>query len=108
MKLTYHASVERRNRIEYIKENIGFGHSLAVTYYRSINRKRETPSKTVLTDTGIILIYAIDTNELITAYIASVKEGTAIYKKYFNVSRCPSWFMNVLHDNEYWEENKPE
>ena len=107
MKLTFHAEIERKERIDYIKKYIGFGEDLAVTIYKSPNRKRDTPSKTVLTDTGIIKIYAIDTGELITAYIATVSEGAAIYRKAYNVSRCPDWFMDVLNYNRPWQECSP-
>lgn len=109
MKLTYHFEIERKDRIDFIKQYIGFGNDIATTIFLSEERAktRSTPSRTILTDTGIIKIIAIDTGELITAYIATVQEGTAIYRKCYNVSRCPSWFLDVLNYNKNYKEIEP-
>lgn len=109
MKVTYHFEIERKDRIDFIKKYIGFGNDLATTIFLSEQRAktRNTPSKTILTDTGIIKIVTCDTEELITAYIATVTEGTAIYRKYYNVKRCPNWFMEVLNFNKSYQEISP-
>jgi len=109
MKITYHYEVERKDRIEFIKRYIGFGEDLATTIYISEERKKKwnTPTKSVLTDTGIIKIYALDTGDLITAYIATVSEGTAIYRKCYNVRRCPDWLVDTLYWNKTYHDICP-
>ena len=110
MKVTYHFSVERKNRIDFINKTVGFGEDIATNIFLSESRaiKTSVPTKSVLTSTGIIKIFSIDDNTLITAYIATIGEGTAIYRKCHNVKRCPDWLMNQLCKNQYLLDRCPQ
>lgn len=103
MKITYHFSVERKDRIDFINQYIGFGEDIASNIFLSQKRSMKTsiPTKSVLTDTGIIKILSLEDDVLITAYIATIGEGTAIYRKCHKVKRCPDWLMNTLCKNQY-------
>ena len=94
---------ERKDRINFIEKKIGFGKDIATNIFLSEKRsmKTSTPSKSILTDTGIIKIVSVDDDVLITAYIATVGEATAIYRKCHNVKYCPDWLMTQLYSNQY-------
>ena len=99
MKVTYHFSIERKDRINFIKQYIGFGNPVATTIHLSKERakKHNTPIRNILTDTGIIFIISLDSNEIITAYIATIPEAVAIYRQCHN-KRPP----DSLIDNVRW------
>lgn len=103
MKISYHYSVERKDRINFIEKKVGFGEDVATTIFLSNKRAEKTsiPSKSILTNTGIIKIVSADDGVLITAYIATIGEATAIYRKCHNVKYCPDWLMARLYSNQY-------
>ena len=103
MKITYHFSVERKERVDFINQYIGFGEDIASNIFLSQKRamKTSTPTKSVLTDTGIIKILSLEDDVLITAYIATISEATAIYRKCHKVKYCPDWLMTQLYSNQY-------
>ena len=103
MKISYHYSVERKDRINFIQKKVGFGEDIATTIFLSNKRAEKTsmPSKSILTNTGIIKIVSADDGVLITAYIATISEATAIYRKCHKVKYCPDWLMTQLYSNQY-------
>ena len=53
MAITYHANVERKARFEYIEATVGFGTKEIASYtFKSPDSRK--PSKSVLTETGVI------------------------------------------------------
>ena len=105
-KYTYHAQVERKNRIDFIKKNLGFGFEIAEDVFTSEHSYK--PSRAVLTDTGVIKIYSLETGKFVTCFIATVGQGAKIYKRCFNVKFCPSWLMKTLNDNKILVDMQPE
>ena len=106
MAITYHANVERKARFEYIEATVGFGTKEIASYtFKSPDSRK--PSKSVLTETGVIKVYSCETGNLVTAYIATIGQGVYIYKKCFNCDKCPREFMQILYDNQYYMENQP-
>lgn len=95
MIMTKHAG-DRMDRLMFIAQYVegGFGE----TYYQSYNP--ETDRYEVLTTTGVIIIRAVDTPTLITAYPASLDKVIAMFKArnpYFSV---PEWLRNRISKNE--------
>lgn len=71
--MTRHARYERRDRFNYIVDNIGIGEPLCIAPSKNPN------AVSILTDTGIVIIKRNADNAIITAYIATMSEATAIY-----------------------------
>lgn len=72
MKMTRHAIVDRIDRLMYIAQTIGFGEIIAEDLH---NGGREC-----LTDSGVILVKAVNEERLITAWIADLERASAIYR----------------------------
>lgn len=73
VKMTYHARVERVERIEAIAEMIGFSRPV-LTY---IDKKEQ--KKYLLTSTGVILVFGISSEALITAFLATHEQARKLY-----------------------------
>lgn len=71
--MTKHARYERRDRLNYIIDNIGIGEPICTAPSKNPN------AISVLTNTGIIIIKGKTDNVIITVYIATIAEATAIY-----------------------------
>lgn len=80
---TRHWNEERRNRNDLIENVIGIGNPIKETI---IDRgHRNGAERHVLTDTGIIVIYNVRTDELITKLIARVGQ----VKRYYEDGKAP-------------------
>lgn len=73
VKMTYHARVERVERIEAIAEVIGF--TKPVLEYIDIEDKK----KYQLTSTGVILVMGLQSEALITAFMATHEQARKLY-----------------------------
>ena len=73
IKMTYHARVERVERIEAISQTIGITKP-ALEYIDRRDNKRYQ-----LTTTGIILVLALDEEKLITAFMANIDQVRKLY-----------------------------
>lgn len=102
VQLTYHASVERRERIIKIEKTIGFGKPIASAILTS--QQSTKPSKNVLTDTGVIIVYSLETGKVVTVFVGNVHQSTTIYKKCYNVNRCPSHIMKMINNAQFYKE----
>lgn len=73
MNLTFHAQVERADRIEKIIDTIGFGEPyLETPPVRDAITNRVTTK--ILTTTGVIIVKN-ERNAIVTCYVASVKQA---------------------------------
>ena len=103
---TYHADVERKARFEFISNTVGFGSKeIASSVY--VSETSHKPSKNVLTNSGVVMVYSCETGKLITAFIASIALGTRIYRECFKCDRCPAELMKVFYNNQKYRENQP-
>ena len=101
-KVSYHAKVERMERISYIIDFCGgeFGPAIAETYDNN-------DGKVVLTEKGIVIVYNAITSNLVTMFIATVNQGVSIYKTCHNSKKCPKELMKTLNNNKKACENQP-
>ena len=81
MKMTYHASIERADRLTNLIMTLGFNEIV----YETIDKKHPD-CKICITDTGIILIRNGQDGRLITGYMATVDKALAICKGNIPVS----------------------
>lgn len=89
MKLTYHAQVERIDRIAEILATTGLG---------EICRTRlsvETNRRICITDTGVTLILDRYKDVLVTAYYADLKHTAYVYGD----DRVPEWLVKTIKKN---------
>jgi hypothetical protein len=91
MKMTRHAIVDRIDRLMYIAQTIGFGEIIAEEIH---NGGREC-----LTDSGVILVKAIDEERLITAWIADLDRALAIYRGAGKGNTLPRTIANKIKNN---------
>lgn len=86
-EMTYHAQVERLDRLVACIEHIGVGEVVReVERFGAVER---------LTDTGLVLIVNPATNVLITGYAATVKQLCGIYEG----QRVPQYLYKRVQTN---------
>lgn len=86
-KMTYHAQVERLDRLVACIEHIGVGEIV-----REVERDGAVER---LTDTGLLLIVNPTTNVLITGYAVTPKQLSGIY----NGQRIPQYLYKKVQTN---------
>lgn len=102
MTMTYHAQVEREARIDYIIDVLGdFGQPIA---------KRNNPANntiTILTNLGVIIIKSNTTQKLVTMFLASIAQATAIYRDCYGGDTCPHSLMVQVKRNQKFLAGQP-
>ena len=92
--MTKHCQVERRERIERMERDLGFGEIICTTIYRG--------TRNCLTSTGILLILDEKENILITAY--PVKWKIAFKMFYISTGNPPpEYYSEVVRKATYWD-----
>ena len=92
MKLSYHARIERTDRLVSILAHVGLGEPCLEIASR-------TEDKTlVLTDTGVLMVYNGSKTVLVTAYLPKCDKMYAICKQYD--VEMPWRVLKVLKVNE--------
>lgn len=90
--MTAHAVHDRSDRFVFIAEHIGWGTVL----YKMPDPARN--SVLSLTSTGVILVKSWDETKLVTAYIASISQASAICRS-IGMSCVPKNMANVIYHN---------
>ena len=73
-KMTYHASVERYDRLAECIDTVGFNSIIC-----EIVDRRNPDTINVITDTGILFVRAVSTGKIITGYMADIRRLNAIF-----------------------------
>lgn len=97
-----HVTIDRWERITYIVDNLGFG-NVVITCPSSSNRNNIEE----LTDTGVIIVRSRKTNDVITAFIASIDKVIAIYRNNSQYSRIPNFMYKRVTANKTLLKNQP-
>ena len=97
LKLTYHTRVERRQRIISCLSRLGLGEIIleVADYTHNNNCVR------CLTSTGLIFIIDLNSHELITGYMANIRQVASMYYA-IGISRIPDNVFNTVKYNEYY------
>lgn len=92
MVMSYHFEVERKERREFIEQNIGFGQIIKKVY--------RNHSWNCLTDTGVMMIIDEDELTIITAYCPRVAELKIFYG---SVDKVPKYLRKKVtqHESKY-------
>lgn len=106
-EMTYHAKNDRITRFEFILQTVGAGKKEIATEIFISPTSQNRKAKSVLMDNGVIYIFSIENNKLITAYIASISQAVALYKKCHKCNKCPQTLMNVLYKNQQYITKQP-
>lgn len=103
-KISYHAQYERVSRIEYIIDWCGgeFGETIAEI------RDTAENARIVLTEKGIVIIFNLENNTLVTMWIASPAQAIATYKNGHNGREVPRHYMKTFYKNRKASENQPQ
>lgn len=102
MTMTYHAQVEREARIDYIIDVLGdFGQPIAS------QKNLDNDTTTFLTNLGVIIIKGTTSQKLVTMYLASTAQATAIYRDCHGGDTCPHSFMMQVKRNQKFIANQP-
>lgn len=91
LKMSKHTKTDRLDRMVYIATTVGFGN---IVLERVEGDKREC-----LTDTGVLLIKALQTDFLITAFIVSIDKANALYKS-AGIARMPDSLYRKINKNK--------
>ena len=99
-KASAHVRVDRKIRVEIIEKTIGFGIPFIET-----QDERQSDCTTTLTTTGVIVIMSED-GEIITTWIANVKQAMAVHARATGTTKLPKWLWNIVNYNnntEMWQ-----
>lgn len=91
MRMTYHARVERLDRLVACMTHIGYNE-----FAYDLTDERNPEHFYTITDTGLILVRAADDGSLITGYMGTINQITAIFKGNVPVSLRKT----VIHNNK--------
>ena len=98
--MTYHARVEREERINYIIDTIGVGEPVA-KFQRENDKRYMT-----LTNTGVIIITGSD-NIIITMFIGSIDEAIKTYRSATNRRDMPDGLYRKIKSVQKYRRNQP-
>ena len=90
--MSYHARIERADRLTYIAMNVGFGEVVLEHKSKSTANRIEC-----ITDTGVLIVKASN-GAIITAYVPSIDKVMAIYRQE-GYSRIPTQMMTKITKN---------
>ena len=94
IKMSEHATNDRIERLTYIATEIGIGEPvlsyLDETTYRLV----------ILTDTGVVVIENSYTEELVTAYVASLDRACAMWKRIHGTRILPNTLYKRILRNK--------
>ena len=99
-KASAHVLIDRKTRVEVIEKTVGFG----VPFIEAPDIKERDCTAT-LTTTGVIVIMD-DNGEIITTWIASVKQAVSVYARATGTTKLPKWIWNIVNYNnntEIWQ-----
>lgn len=103
--LTYHAEVQRSNRVEQIIANIGLGTIVKEVYQCSFD-KAQAGGRGVyicITDTGITIVKDELKQKIITMYVTTFRE---LVRCYNGVKKIPPYLRKRVDRNQsYYTEN---
>lgn len=89
MELTYHAKIQRADRIRMIEQKIGFGTVIKEVYHNGCFQ--------CLTNTGIILVKDDNRELLITAFVATQRELVMMYG---GTKKIPPYLRKKVDHNQ--------
>ena len=87
-KLSYHAQVERAERIVYLMTEIGLGEEL-LTIVDNGKRVR-------MFDTGVVLVLSLDEDVVVTGYLASMEKAIAMWCRCYNTDAIPQHILRPI------------
>ena len=99
--MSAHVTVDRADRIRNIENSVGWG----TIVVKAPDRNSENVNR-VLTSTGVLIVQAED-GFMITAWVASVRQAVAVWKKAKGDKPLPKWLWNVINYNnntDYWKQ----
>lgn len=101
-QLTTHAMYDRRNRLTYIHNTVGFGDVVEFQMHQDGKLLQ-------LTDTGVVLVRGLKTPDrpLITAYIATVMEAITIFYTATNMKKMPNYLWKKVQRNQRFVAEQP-
>lgn len=92
MAMTYHARIERADRLTYIAMNVGFGEVILETPHPKYADRIQC-----LTNTGVFIVKTKQ-GDVITAFIPTVERVSAMYRA-MGYNRVPTYVMNKAKKN---------
>lgn len=92
MAMTYHARIERADRLTYIAMNVGFGEVILEGPHPDHPNRIQC-----LTNTGVFIVKTKQ-GDVVTAFIPTVERVCAMYK-YMGYNRVPTYVMNKAKKN---------
>lgn len=93
--MSYHCEVQRANRVQHIKEEIGVGNIIKEKYIR--HNLNEPGRYVCITDTGVTVIKSEDKNIIITMYITTKKELLQVFS---NPNKIPAFLNKKVDRNQ--------
>ena len=87
-KLSYHAQVERTERIVYLMTEIGLGQELFTI--------KDNDQRVRLFDTGVVLVLDLHEDVVVTGYLASMEKAVAMWCRCYNTDTIPQHILRPI------------
>lgn len=98
--MSAHAIIDRKERISFIENTIGFGEPVAKT---KRDRDANGDAITILTSTGVVVVEVEETEEIITAFVATVRQATGIWHRANGTKKMSRKLWNMVNYNNNTE-----
>ena len=92
--MTYHARIERKNRIDVLEETLGFTKTVLEV------ENLEEEKRFCLTSSGVIIIKNLYKDIIITAYMANVDQCYRLYRMSGKSQIAPKMLKRVLKNQQ--------
>ena len=102
--MTNHAQNDRKDRITYIQNTIGFGYAIIAEEVQTGGTVRQ------LTDSGVVLVRSLTKPDqpLVTAFVANMVQAIEIYRTATNKYDLPKYLKKMVQRNQRFRVNQPE
>ena len=99
--LSRHVTEDRMERVLFIID------AFKGDFGKPIAEDPEGDAVRTLTDKGILIVTNLQTGKLVTMWIATVEQGTAIYRNCHQCSKCPLGILKILNRNKKLAARQP-
>ena len=102
--VTHHVSIERFDRIEYIIDTIGLGDEVILE--AMLPNAENVMRRMQITNTGVLLVKALDDDILVTAWIAKMDQAIRICRSAGRI-RMPDSLYRRIQQNKKYADRQP-
>ena len=93
-KMTYHAEIERAERLAFIAEHIGVG----TIQYKLTKNHHDNGTINCISSTGVLIVMDANSSTIVTAYCPTIAQASAAFRSN-GFSRIPPMMEEKIRKN---------